>query len=186
MNSSSQNRNDARLEQAAVVNVLLLLVHAHATSVAIFLRRDFGKEALAANSLVAMFILFVMATQDPVFMTYLGLFLAMQIYRRIETFRKAWRGEIWHSLYPGYPYIALKCRNVTDERKAVQVAEPSICVLVGLAFLPISELLGLYIMLAGVSLVLRNGVNDLLDRKRIQQMYDARCEHEWYSNQPRR
>ncbi len=88
-----RTENDARLEQAAVVNVLLLLVHAHATSVAIFLRRDFGKEALAANSLVAMFILFVMATQDPVFMTYLGLFLAMQIYRRIETFRKAWRGE---------------------------------------------------------------------------------------------
>ncbi len=186
MNPSHPNRNERGAEQAAVINLFLFLVHSHATSVAIFLRRDFGVAALAGNSLMAMLMLYVMATQDLVFLTYLAVFTLMQIYRRIETHRRIWRGEMWHSLYPGYPYVALRLQKVADERKAIEVVEPLICFAVGGAFLAINELLALYVMIAGVSLIVRNGVINMMDRKRIQKMYDARIEHEWYSNQMRR
>lgn len=185
-NQADPNPRNSGSDAATGLGLLYFLINSHATSVTIFLRRHFGKEALAENSLMAMLMLFLMATEDPAFLVYLGMFFGMQIWRRIETFRLAWQGVIWHSRYPGYPCVAMKMPNVRDEAMAVQVVEPVICFVVGFAFCPMSELLGLYVVTAGASLMLRNGIDALVDRKRIQRMHDARFEHEWYSERMKR
>ena len=187
--SSSQNQSQPNGQAANpdILGLVYLAANVLATTVAVFIRRGFGKEALAFNSLIALILLYVLsASEGRGFLVFAGLFLVAQIWRRIETLRLLRRGAILHSRYPGFPYWAMKVPFVKSERVAKELVEPVFCFTIGLLLCPVSVGVGGYLVLCGIGFIVRHGIDDALSRKRIERMQDATIEHQWYSDQMRR
>jgi len=187
--SGFQNQNEANGQSGTpdFFAILYFVANVLATSVAVFIRRNFGREALGLNSLGAVLVLYTLsASEGPGFLVFVAAFIVAQVWRRIETFRLIRRGAVIHSRYPGYPYWAMKVPFVKSEKVAMELVEPVMCFTVGLLLCPISVGLGGYLVVCGIGFIVRNCIDDALDRKRIERMQDATIEHQWYSNQMRR
>jgi len=184
-----QNHNPDSWKEtnASGLGLLYFASNVLATSIAVFIRRGFGREALSWNSLFAfLLLLFLAGAEGPAFVLFAGAFTAAQIYRRIETFRIIRGGGIVHSQYAGYPYVAMKVPFVKTEHRAKELIEPLFCFITGLLLCPVSVGIGGYVALCGIGFMVRYGIDDAVARKRIERMQDARIEHEWYSEQTRR
>jgi len=183
----NQNQPNGQSDKVDVVGVLYLVANVLATSVAVFIRRGFGREALGFNSLIAVIVLYTLsASEGRGFLIFTGAFIVAQVWRRIETFRLIRKGAIIHSRYAGYPYLAMKVPFVKSEKMAMELVEPVMCFTVGILLCPLSVGLGGYLVVCGVGFIVRHCINDALDRKRIERMQDATIEHQWYSDQMRR
>jgi hypothetical protein len=181
-----QQQETGRMTNADFLRIIYFACNVHATSIAVFIRRGFGREALGWNSLCAIVVLIFLAGEDRAFLGYVVLFLFAQIWRRVETFRLLRSGIVLHSRYPGYPYWAMKVPFVTSEENAMSGIEPLMCFLGGALLCPVSVNIGGYVMLGALTLGIRGGIEREIDRKRIQQMKDAALEQQWYSEQMRR
>jgi len=187
MQGNQDNRDSWQVSHSDALGALYLASNTLATSMAVFIRQGFGKEALAWNSVFAFLLLLVLAGhQGPAFTLLLFSFIAAQIWRRIETFRNARKGIVVHSYYAGFPYLAMKVPFVKDEQFARNVVEPVMCFLTGMVLLPVSAGLGGYVMACGVAFIVRRGIESLVLHQRLQRMQDAKIEHEWYADQLRR
>ncbi len=187
--SSGQNPSqpNGQAGNIDILGLLYLVANVLATTVAVFIRRGFGKEALAFNSLIALIVLYVLsASEGRAFLVFAGLFLIAQIWRRIETMRLIRRGAIIHSRYPGFPYWALKVPFVKSERVAKELVEPVFCFTLGIVLCPVSVGVGGYLVLCGFGFIVRHCIDDALTRKRIERMQDATIEHQFYSDEMRR
>jgi hypothetical protein len=170
------------------LGVLYFAANVLATSIAVFIRRGFGREALSWNSLFAFGALFFLAgaAKDIGFVFFLIAFTVGQICRRAETFKIAKNGHVLHSQYAGFPYWAMKVPFVRSEKIARDLIEPVFCFTTGILLCPLSVNVGGYIVLCGIGFIVRNCMEEEMNRKRIQRMQDAQIEHEWYANQTRR
>jgi uncharacterized membrane protein YqaE (UPF0057 family) len=187
--SSSQNQSQPNGQAANpdILGLIYLAANVLATTVAVFIRRGFGREALALNSLIALILLYVLsASEGRAFLVFAGLFLLAQIWRRIETFRLLRRGAVLHSRYPGYPYWAMQIPFVKSESVAKELVEPVFCFIIGILLCPVSVGVGGYLVLCGFGFIVRHCIDDALARKRIERMRDATIEHQWYSDEMRR
>ncbi len=185
--SNVQNQQNGQSRDVDGIGLIHLAANVLATSVAVFIRRGFGKEALALNSILAFVLLIVLsASEEQGFLLFAVAFLFAQIWRRIETFRLIRRGVILHTRYAGYPYWAMKVPFVKTEHRAKELIEPLFCIVTGLLLCQVMVSIGGYVVLCGFGFMVRNVIEDLVARKRIERMQDARIEHEWYSEQLRR
>lgn len=185
--SNVQNQPNGQSANVDGFGLIYLAANVLATSVAVFIRRGFGKEALALNSLLAFVLLILLsASEGRAFLLFAVAFLFAQIWRRIETFRLIRRGVILHTRYPGYPYWAMKMPFVKTEHRAKELIEPVFCFIIGILLCPFSVGIGGYLVLCGIGFIVRYGIDDALARKRIERMQDATIEHQWYSDQIRR
>lgn len=187
--SGFQNQNEAsgQSQSVDVFGILYFAANVLATSVAVFIRRNFGREALGFNSLGALVVLYTLsASEGRGFLVFAGAFIVAQVWRRIETFRLIRSGAILHSCYPGYPYWAMKVPFVKSEKVAKELIEPVMCFTAGLLLCPVSVGIGGYLVVCGIGFIVRHCIDDALDRKRIERMQDATIEHQWYSDQMRR
>ena len=186
-NNQSVPQDDWRATTAQGLNLVYFVSNVFATSIGVFIRKDFGKEALGFNSLFAFIAMVLIAGDSPdkAFGYFVIAFVGMQIYRRIETFRLCRKGDVIHSQYAGYPYLAMKVPFVKSEKVAREVVEPVICVIAGLLLMPVSVGMGDYILICAIGLVVRHCMEDAVSRRRVQRMRDAQIEHEWYSDKMR-
>lgn len=154
----------------------------HAMCVLPFLRSGFGREALGVPGFLAFILLLSCALASPVCAGFFLTWLGMVIYRRVETFRLLRQGAQLHSRYAGYPSLALRVPFVRTVETATGFWEPALAFLGGLMLCPLAEGFGGFIMLAGFSLMVRNGIEGEITRKRIERMQDAKIEGEFYSS----
>lgn len=182
--NAGRDPGDWNVSMADAFNIFYFASHVLATTVAVFIRRNFGREALGVNSLFALGLLLVLAAMEDPHFGYVALaFLIAQIWRRAETFWLIHKGARIHSLYAGFPYWGVKL--VRDPKQAL-AAEVALCLVAGMALMPLSMGIGVYVALCGAALGVRHGIEWLVARKRIQRMQDAEIEHEWYADQLRR
>ena len=163
MNGNEQrNPGDWNVSMADALGVLYFGSHVLATTVAVFLRRNFGREALGLNSLLALMLLLTLAAvEDPQFGYFALAFLIAQIWRRAETFWLMHKGARIHSLYAGFPYWGVKL--VRDAKQAL-AAEVALCLVAGMLLMPLSMGIGGYVVLCGAALVVRHGIDALVSR----------------------
>ena len=184
--NQDQNQQQGQITGTYALGMIYAAANVLATSMAVFLRRGFGREALSWNSMLALLVLVVLIVDDPLFGYFALAFLFAQLVRRVETFRLIRKGAVIHSRYAGYPYWAMKVPLIRDEKVAREAIEPLICFLTGLMLCPLSVGIGGYVMCCGVAFTVRHALEEEVSRKRVERMQDAQIEHEWYAEQLRR
>jgi hypothetical protein len=179
--SRQQNQQQQGYSNQDAFNFLYLFCRGHATVVTPFLRTGFGAEALGLNALVAFVMMTFLACKDQAMSGLLGLWLLAVIVQRVRTRLAIHRGEIIHSRYAGYPWLAMKMPFVRKEQTAVGIVEPMVIFLVGVLLCPLSVDVGGLVSTSAVSLMLQHGIEAEIDRKRMQQMRDAEIEQRYYA-----
>src|SRR5690349_15604848 len=76
-----------------------------------FMRRGFGMEALGVTGLVGLGIqlLCICIAGAPEMVGYMFVWLGLVLYHRARSWRAERRGEVQHSRYAGYPWLAMWC-----------------------------------------------------------------------------
>ena len=153
-----------------------------------FLRYGQGMEAYGIRAGIAFLVLLTLAGVERDFglWLFLAVWIVALIYRRVQTFKRIRRGAIIHSRYAGDPWLALKVPFVRSEHTAKGIIEPSICLLVGVMLCPLSVNLGAIVCAGWLLLLVHNGIEREIDRKRLERMRDAEIEAHWYGDRFRR
>ncbi len=162
-------------KQAA--NVLVFVARALASPVEVFLRKRFGCRYFGVASLgglvaVPMWMLFWPQDDPRPIMGFWLLYLVMQLRARLESMWMMHRGNIMHSRYNGSSRLARvfpKCSESTIKGGV----EPAIVCIIGVLLMTVSEPLGSYLVVAGISLALTNSVIEAVDRVQAIEMHDA-------------
>lgn len=163
-------------------NLILMVIGAHRLCILPFIRRDFGPEAFGIPGLMAAgFILaYGSLARAPAMMNFLWVWLAFLLMQRIRTAVKLRRGWVVHSRYQGTPWLAMKF--VKNEKRA-KGFEVLICLAAGVALMPVSEQVGGFVMLGGLSLLFYMGIENSLIRARTRRMRDAMIEQQFIAEQ---
>jgi hypothetical protein len=159
----------------------------HQRTIVIFMRDQFGPQAIGWPSFYGFLLMCVwaMATQDPLMLAFIGLFLIAQIIRRIESVRL---GGVIDSRSDGRPYDAL--RYCQSWRVARLWVEPILIGALGACLWGVYSLNGWnptgvpYYLCSGViSLPFVELVNQTIHDRKLQSMRDARHEQEVLMNE---
>jgi hypothetical protein len=174
--STTQKKPEGRPGEQGL-NALYFVCHAHASVLGVFLRHGFGRDALGLPSLagVGMMFLTYAARPDLPMLAFMLCWLAAQVAQRVRTFRLLRRGVALHSRYPGTPWLARKMPFVRSDTAAKKL-EPPLCLLAGLACLPLSPSLACFLAAGFFSLLIRHGMDEEVVRKHVQRMRDAEIE----------
>jgi hypothetical protein len=132
------------------------------------LRSGFGTKAFRAyiGTLVLM-IVYAGTYNCPELIRYLPYWLAMVAFRRITSDRRQ------HSQYQGYPWLAA---IIMRKELRARLLEPWLCFFAGLALMPYSEPLAMFVMGGCVSLLVVLGIEMEVIRSRKRAMHDAMVE----------
>jgi hypothetical protein len=168
------------------LNALYFLCNIHATCISPFIRSGFGKNALGWNGVLAFTVLWYMACTEKFMGWYFVAWFVVLICRRIQTARILRRGELIHSRYSGYPWLAMKCPFVRTEYTAEVFVEPMGCFFAGALLCPLSPGMGGFVMLGFLSFILRAGIEGMITEKRMEQLQDAMIEQGWYAEELRK
>ena len=179
--NQNQNQKQQEFGMRESCNLLYALAKIHAMSFWPIIRRDFGTDALGRPAGFALVLMLLVGGlgRIPEMFPYVGLWLFMLLYQRSRTMKLVKQGTVWHSLYEGYPAVALGFRFVRSEAKAKQFIEPMLCLAVGVALTDFSQGLGIFVMAGCVSMAIVDGINREIDRKRLAAMRDAEIEQRW-------
>jgi hypothetical protein len=161
--------------------------NALATVAAVFIRCDFGREAMGMHAFVAFLglISFYLGTADKAVGFFVYLWFSFLILQRVRTSRML-RNRIVHSHYNGYPWLAMKMPFVRSLETATGTVEPLICFLGGAMLFPVSENLAGLIMACSLAFVIRDAIEREAVRKRVQRMQDAQIEGEYFADRYKR
>jgi hypothetical protein len=168
-------------------NLFYVLVNAHATAIAVFLRHSFGKEALAWNAVFALVLILVVGgfTGSAAMFIYLAAFLAALACQRLCTFNLVRKGVVWHTRYEGWPEIGFRLA-LGNVKAAVFVIEPLVCACVGGMLIDLGEaVVGWFVLCGTPSLLIREAVHSMIDQRRLDVMRDAQIEQEHLARQYR-
>jgi hypothetical protein len=168
------------------LGVLYFLCNIHATCITPFIRSGFGKNALGWNGVLAFALLWYMACTEKGMGWYFAAWFVALIYRRLQTFRLLRRGELIHTRYAGYPWLAMKCPFVRSEHTAEVFVEPMGCLFVAVLLAHFSPGMGGFVLIGGAALFIRTGIEGMITDKRVEQMRDAAIEQAWYSEEYRK
>jgi len=178
----NQNQQENKIGMRESFNLLYAAAKVHSMCFwPIFLRRDFGTEALGFPAFFALVLMLLIGGlgRMPEMFPYLGFWLFMLILQRARTFRLVRQGVVWHSRYEGYPWLALCIPFVRKESRAKSLVEPVLCLLAGAALYQVYQGLGVFVMAGFFSMVVVDGINRELDRKRLAAMRNAEIEQKW-------
>lgn len=162
-------------------NLLYLLVSAHSWCVLPFLRRGVGREMPGIYGIAAFLGMTFLACEDQVVWHYLGVWFFVLVVLKASSLRAARRGEWIHSRYSGFPWVAMNVPFIRSEKTAMGFVEPAIVFVVGTLLCPLSVNLGGLVLTSAISLMLKYGIEDEIDRQRMQQMRDAEIEMRYYA-----
>jgi len=168
------------------LGVIYMACNVHATCIAVFLRRGFGKEALAWNGFLAFWLLILLGGGDVAFLYYFACWLVALIAQRIRTLAMLRKGVVIHTRYAGYPYWAMKVPFVRSEDTAMGFVEPAMCFIAGALLCPLSVNIGGFVMLGVITFMVRHGIDEEIDRKRLERLQDNAIETMWYAEQMRK
>jgi hypothetical protein len=171
------------LSKERAFNILRNLIGAHACTIYLPLRRSYGSEALGWKGLLACLLLLVMAGDNPIMGWYFILWLVVLVLRRIECFI---RRDYVHSLYDGYPCVAMMFPGVRRESTAKYIIEPALSLILGIVLAamaeayetPWLETLSAWMFLGFFTLAFDYGIYDAVQRRRVRAMRDARIQQE--------
>jgi hypothetical protein len=168
------------------LDALYFFCNIHASCVSPFIRSGFGKNALGWNGVLAFCLLWYMACTEKGMNWYFAAWFIALIYRRIETFRMLGKGQVIHSRYSGYPWLAMKVPFVRSEQTAQVLIEPMMCLVGGVLLAPLSTGMGGFVLCGTVSLLVRTGIEALITEQRLDRMRDSMIEQAWYAEEFRK
>lgn len=173
-----QQQND-KPDMKGAFNIAYLVMNSHALTCSVFLRRDFGKEAIGIFGIAGFFMILVYGGLMNSYAMYLYLlaFLLAVIGQRMQQFQNFRRGVVCHSRYNGYPILALKLFPRLKEGDAKGV-EAFMCLAIGGLLTYVDPALGWYVMGGFFSILLSEGINAELRKQRLQAMQDAVLEQQ--------
>jgi len=171
---------DRHFRARRFVNLLYLLVSGYATCFTVFIRRNFGTEALGLNAAVAFIIMMGYTAVHPGSRMgfFVMLWFVMLVAQWLNTMLCRARGIVVHSRYDGYPRLGFAFPFVRAERTAKTI-ECLACVLIGGLLFEVDQSLGVFVMFGCFGLLLRLAIDDEIDRKRLQRMHDAEIEQSY-------
>eukprot|EP00456_Euglypha_rotunda_P018008 TRINITY_DN162_c0_g1_i29.p1 TRINITY_DN162_c0_g1~~TRINITY_DN162_c0_g1_i29.p1 ORF type:complete len:192 (-),score=51.23 TRINITY_DN162_c0_g1_i29:427-1002(-) len=172
-----QQQND-KPDMKGAFNIAYLVMNSHALTCTVFLRRDFGKEAIGMFGIVGLLMVLVYGGLMNSYAMYLYLlaFLLAVVGQRMQTFQNWRKGDIQHSRYNGYPAIALKLFPKLKEMDAKGI-EAFMCLGIGWLLTHVDPALGWYVMGGFFSILLSEGISAEIRKQRLQAMRDAEIEN---------
>jgi hypothetical protein len=146
-----------------------------------FMRRDFGTQALGIPAIFAMLLMLTIGAVGNIqaMAPYLGLWSIAFCYQCGRTQRLVNQGVVWHSRHEGFPWLGLRFPFIRTEARAKRLMEPVICCIAGIALLPVSPGLGLFVAAGCFSLAIVDNIHREFNRKRLMAMHDAEIEHRY-------
>src|SRR5579871_704429 len=172
--------NDFNLTNQAKFNFVYALARGHATCFLVFVRKNFGGEALGWPGLTAFIIMLVVGSfgQIPEMWPFLGVWMLALLCQRAGTMKAARQGIIRHSRYDGD--VDQKMAKLFRSRVAVkQIVEPLACVALAVFFedyLGTSHGFALFFGVGAFSMAMVAVIDRQLDNKRLEAMRDAEIE----------
>jgi hypothetical protein len=149
-----------------------------ATSLEVFLHRDFGERYLGLNSLgvlllVPLYTAFWSPHDPRPMMCFLPAFLLMCVVARLGMAKRRFGGLQGHSLYNGWPRF-LGAKAKVSERSMKLLHEPLIAGVVGWAVRDsYNAPLGTYLMIGGFCLFVSASINEAAARAQAMDLNDA-------------
>lgn len=181
--SNDMQRQKNTITKGEAFGLLYWFADAHATTLAVFMRRGFGREALGLNSLAGfgMMAVWMAHTHDTMMYVLIACWFMAQIWQRVRTWRLLSSGVVLHSKYAGFPYWAVLISRGSEE-KARWVVEPMMCLLGGGLITIFCESIGFYIMAGAVTFLVRQAIEWGIERRRVEAMKDAMIEAQYYGD----
>ncbi|HEY2787364.1 MAG TPA: hypothetical protein VGJ05_20580 [Fimbriiglobus sp.] len=170
MNTNEQQPDD-KLTMKGSFNVLLYGAQVHAACVWPFLRLGMGVEALRWHGPAAFVLLCLLGCASQSMLIYLAVWLVFVARQRIKA------DPAQHSRYTGYPVVAIRIPGFRTEMKA-KAAECLLCLLAGIALMPLDEAVGAFVAAGCFSLAIVEGIGREVNRMRVQRMRDAQIENQ--------
>jgi hypothetical protein len=159
--------------------------HVLETSIAVFLRRGFGRRYFGLQALAVIPLLLIWATLWPEsdstpLLVFLGAYVMGCVVAQAESFRRQRQGEVQHSFYSGAPCVMHWpiLRRGFSERAAKGVIEPVMVLIASWFVAQVDEPLGTYLMVAAVGTMLSIGLGRAAEERRLMDMRDAHIEQQ--------
>ncbi len=139
-----------------------------------FGERYFGAQAAAAVLLIFLFPALAGASGGDGLMVFLVAYMLMVAVRRREAIKRKHQGDVIHSHYSGFPILMRRWpfHRVREERFK-SMWEPALVFLSAVLFIPVSEALGLYLMVAAVGMLATATLREAYWAQRTLDMRDA-------------
>lgn len=179
-----QPRDDQKIPIGSIFAVFYAFCRAHVMCITVFTRHSFGVNAFEPHGIIALVMMLVGAGTNRAFWPYGAAWFLALVGQRIQSFRMRWKGETFHSRYQGFPWLAMLMPHVKTEAEARRV-EPFICLFGGMLLFTISEPIGVFVAAGFVTLALCMGIEAIVDRRRVQVMFDAEVEMRYYADRYR-
>lgn len=175
MQPAPQGNNDSK---AAMVSACLtLLIQSFATTVEVFLHRNFGSRYLSARAVGGLVVILLFGMMIPlpgrwaIMWFFFAYFKACLIARAGVVWRQRKGLDREHSRYSGTPYLMKFCPP-TSEVNFKRFVEPCLVFLVAILLGNYVPALTMYLMVAGFALMITNSQAEEYERRRALMMRD--------------
>lgn len=165
-------------------NLIYFVADAHATALTPFIRTGFGINANGWNGFGAMVMLILWwcgDPEDPLMSAYFFAWIGALLYQKALTLKLLKSGKRIHSRFGGDPWLALKIPFIRKDTTARSL-EPLMCFVIGIALCPVSPALGALWIAGFLSLTVREVVDRVAIKARVQAMDDAEIEGRFYTH----
>jgi hypothetical protein len=161
------------------VNWVYVIAKGMAAAVWPFFRCDFGVHALGGAGVAAalIIVLFAVGQRAPEMMTYFYAWLVLTLWHGARARKLERKGVIQHSRWAGRSWLTLKLPFVRKNSTA-RGLDVLLCMVVGVAILPLSSAMGAFIMLGGLAMVIVACFEEQVYRTRVRRMRDSVIEME--------
>ena len=170
-----QDKTEGQLAMASAC--LTLMIQSFAATVEVFLHRNFGSRYLSARAVGGLVVIVLFASMVPlpgrwaVMWFLFSYFEACLIARGGVLWRKWKHIDCEHSKYSGTPYL-LKVFPRWNEVKIKRFVEPGILFFVAILLGNYVPALTMYLMVAGLALMITNNQAEEYERRRALMMRD--------------
>jgi hypothetical protein len=175
-----QHQGDGRPSIQGGTNLLWLGANCYSTCFTVFIRTGFGTEALGVNGVGAVILILIGMSEggDPgAFLNFLYAWLCALVVQRVRTAKMVNAGLIEHSRYSGWPSLTLKLFPFIKSEMRAKGVEPGLCAVAGVLLAPMSPPLAAFVFCGAFALAVVRGMEQQVNRMRVQQMRDAEIEH---------
>lgn len=185
MYQQQQNNDQMRMKDS--FNLFYVLVNGHALTCSVFLRTNFGKEAIGFSGIAAalMILLYGGLMQSYATWVFFCIWMLAVLCQRMKQFQNWRNGVIVHSRYNGFPWLAFKLFPRLKNEGNAKGTEAFMCLAVGWLLTYIDQPLGWLIMGGFLSIMFSEAIMVEFNRKRLQAMRDAEIEQQYLAEQYR-
>ncbi|MBS0206935.1 MAG: hypothetical protein JSS49_29010 [Planctomycetes bacterium] len=185
MNEAKQN--DRQSELRSNINLILLVVLAHAHCMLPFLRYSCGTNVPGIYGVLAFFLILVViiASKSTAMLGFLMLWILALTCQRIWTVVLHLRGRREHSWYGGSPWLAMLIPFCKSESTAKNV-EPALCLSVGWAIWHFFPSVGMFVALGAMSLGIIRVAQHVAINRQVTALIDMELEQQALALQMRR